>query len=316
MSVIEINDWAWNCPGQFMFSATVSLPDSIEGNQDIASVRSLDWGEPRILQLGIRKKADQFTTWHVLMVGVRGQATDNRDYYHEMDVQQVSPGMHMHITLTVELPLDDSELTHVRVRTTRVLNPSQGLHHCMQSFEDMPRLFHGPDWTRSFPRLITPWRSELLSRPGKATERVDHIFTGKVHAYAARFQGTRNFPKEPQLSAVAIAEFRSIQEDLVCKATFKLPRGPDCATTMTFRQEETVASFLELIIKLGQQDRGLAVWQGPYGIAAAKELHTQAYPVDMSQVYEVTFEQLMTTLPPGANDGGVVFYLEVKAQIE
>ena len=105
MSVIEIHDWAWNCPGQFLFSATVSLPDSIEGNQDIASVRSLDWGEPRILQLGIRKKADQFTTWHVLMVGVRGQTTDNRDYYHEMDVQQVSPGMHMHITLTVELPL-------------------------------------------------------------------------------------------------------------------------------------------------------------------------------------------------------------------
>ena len=316
MTVIEIQEWAWNCPGQLLFSATVSLPESIEGMQDIASVRALDWGSPRILQLGIRKRAHQFRTWHVLMIGVRGQTNDNRDHYHERDVQEVSPGMHMHITLTVEIPLNDSDLTHVRVRTTRVLNPSQGLHRCLQSFEDMPRLFHGPDWIRSYPKLITPWRSELLCRAGSATERVDHIFTGKVHAYAARFQGTRDFPEEPQIRAVALAEFRIVQEDLGCKATFKLPGGPDCATAMVFRRDETVASFLELVLKLGKQDHGLAVWKGPYGLAAAKELHSQAYPVEMNQVYDMTFEQLVATLPPGVNEEGVDFYLEVKAQIE
>ena len=99
--------WEWSQEGQLRVSVTVTLPNYPANRnimEDFCSFRSLDFGDVRILQLGIRRHEDATRQWLALVVGVRGRAQDGRDPYIEKEVREVHPGQHFHIDLLHPIP--------------------------------------------------------------------------------------------------------------------------------------------------------------------------------------------------------------------
>ena len=169
------------------------------------------------------------------------------------------------------------------------------------------RLFHTLSW-KDYPKVVTPWRSELLYRQ----ERIDFTFSGKVFAYAATFRKAQDFPNMPHLDTVAVGELVNKYEDgYTCKATLKLPGGLDCVLAKVFQPNEKIATFLELIGKVGM------AWQGPYCLAAAASYQRAAVRINLHEAYSMTFQvvhELAYLASDGLEDVQDGFFIQLRAQ--
>ena len=180
-------------PAALKIQATVSLPNLTHSGfmpQDFIAFRANSFLFARVLQLGVRLEETSHGHEHILVLGVRGQAShevwkDDSNPYEEETLGKVTSGMHLSVTL--QIPIDTAsamQTVHVEVTSRCAITGAKDVM-ISGNLTRYPNFFYGLN-TQHYPHLVHCYRSELLSdRHWAPHEKLDFRFQGDVHHLCA-----------------------------------------------------------------------------------------------------------------------------------